>query len=386
MSTPKISSVNQDNVRAFLQFILNGSKVGQTFFRRVEKVIGHDFISASKIQTPHLPVVKISQHEFEKLPKSVVDKNVQVKFRTFHGFTKFNSVRDEPDCVRGRPIFFHSKNFRQFDLTHDMSFNFSSDKRLNNHSTPMEGDLLFVFLSNQTIDSLEKGISVSKLPNADMWFIASEQFLRAYTAILYDWHETFDLMTNVPMDAPRDIKEEALKYKLFSGNKLMTNSWAKYHLSHEAEGKLVSQQDSIDKFWNLRTEYSSKRWVDIWCALVLAARYGELPCHQNVPNNKAGPQRVSWDIPKNLVSKLVKYALCSENIPSDFVTDYENYDFSDTPFMKMTAPIVQVDNVEQKEICNNAPQSITQNFQHFQPETDDSWASKIRKSLAVNQK
>lgn len=372
MSIPKISKEYQDTIRAFLQFNFTGSNCGQTFFRRIDKVVGHTFVSATKIDTPYLPTTKLSMRDVEQLSRKEIDKSVQVKFKTFHGFTKTHSVRNEPECVNNLPIFFHSKNFSQMDLTHDMTFNFTNDKRLTSTVTPMEGDLVFIFLSNETINDIISGKGETKYPNADMWFIASEQFLRAYTLILYEWHDTFDLLMNIPLDTPREIKEDSLRDKIFSGNRLMTNSWAKYILANEAQGIVTSQIDSIERFWSLRTEYASKRWIDVWGALVLISRYGELPFLSNIPNNKSGPQRVSWDIPKNLIPQLFKKALNLENI-ADALEEDTPYNFTHSPFLESN---------HKKPVYKDVTQNIEVQF--FDAETDDSWASKIRKSLVIS--
>lgn len=313
---PQISEKTRETIRAFLTFNLCGSGVGQTFFRRVDKVTGKDLQYIAKVQTPDLPVEYLD--DLKGVSKQDIAKHIQVVYKSFHGVTRTQMIRDEPVGVIDTPIFFSSRNYQQLDLSVDMTFNFSTHKKLTKPVTPVPGDLIFIFLSNETLDKITEKSEFSndkksKYPCADMWFIASEQFLKAYTAIVYDWNDSFNMLMSVPVDAPRDILEESLKQKLFSGNKLMTNSWEKYSLELESLGKTMTREESIKRYWILRTEYVSKRWIDVWAALVLIARYGELPCTVNIPNTKGSGKRVKWDIPHNLVSSLINKALqCDE--------------------------------------------------------------------------
>ena len=298
---------SRDSIRSFLQHTLSGAmQGGQTLFRRVDKVVGRDLQSVVRITTPDDPVEYLPS--LEGLSLVDINKNIQVNYKDFYGFTRTQMVRSEPDHVVGIPLFFHSKNYRQIDTTLDYTFDFSNDRRLCKAPTPMVGDLLFIWLSNKTLDTLAEGTSTRKNPSADMWFIASEQLLRAWTAIIYDWHDSFDVLLSVPLDTPRDIKEEALREKLFSGNRLMTNSWVKHKIALQDMGEVMTKEESAKRYWYIRSEYASKRWVDIWAAIVLISRYGELPCPSNIPNNKTGPQRVSWDLPFKFVSSLLREA------------------------------------------------------------------------------
>ena len=62
--------------------------------------------------------------------------------------------------------------------------------------TPIAGDLICIFMSNNTITrhTTNRFRNINQKPKADKWFIASDQFLRAWTAILYGWNESFDCL------------------------------------------------------------------------------------------------------------------------------------------------------------------------------------------------
>ena len=128
---------------------------------------------------------------------------------------------------------------------------------------------------------------------------------------MYDWHETFDKM--IACDTLKENREKVLRDKLFKGNKLMTNSWLKTYLSLESEGKVMTVEESREKYWFYRTENVSIKWVDVYTSIVLIIRYNELPCYLNVPSHlnvetKEKFNRDNWSLPASFLSDLFKSA------------------------------------------------------------------------------
>ena len=39
----------------------------------------------------------------------------------------------------------------------------------------------------------------------------------------------------------------------------------------------MTKEESEEKYWHLRTEVASKKWVDVYTCIVLISVYGELP-------------------------------------------------------------------------------------------------------------
>jgi hypothetical protein len=133
------------------------------------------------------------------------------------------------------------------------------------------------------------------------WFICSDQFLKAWTAIMFDAHESF-VKKGIPID-----KGEELKRYFFGGNYLMTNGYLKFVLSCHESNITPTHKQLKDRYYNLRTEAVSRNYVHLYTAMVLIARYGEWPCDLNVPNNyDNGPKMVMWDLPPNWLSYIAK--------------------------------------------------------------------------------
>lgn len=306
---------------------LSGEEDGCYFFRRFDKLIRN---SPPISITRHFgPDVYETLESVADLDEDTIKKNVEIKHKWFSGFTNARQIRDEHIILQGKEIYIHSSNYRQIDMSLNYTFKFSEARQLSSHFTPRNEDLIFIYVSNKTLSSLPSAESRGRRklkPKADAWCIVSEQFLRAWSLIQYDWHESFDKY--IAVGTPFFEREKALREKLFIGNKLMTNSWLKRKLALEAEGKTMSIEESREKYWHLRTEYVSRRWVDVYAALVLIARYGELPCPVNVPNNSCvkGSQeshhRTSWCLPDVFVT-MVLHKCASNLIISEHLPNYE---------------------------------------------------------------
>jgi hypothetical protein len=323
---------------------LSQNEGGCYFFRRFDRIIS----SSSPVSiTRHFgPDVYETLNNVTNLDVETIKKSVEIKHKWFSGFTASRAIRDEHASLENKEIYLHSENYSQIDMSLNYTFKFSDVRQLRSHITPVNEDLIFIFISSNTLNSLKSSTSSTitnttnsgnnknnkKIkPKADAWCIVSEQFLRAWTLIRYDWHESFDKY--IAINTPISEREKALREKLFIGNKLMTNSWLKHHLSLAANGKTMDTEESRKRYYYLRTEYVSKKWVDVYAALVLIARYGELPCPVNVPNNSHNNsinkddlqeilyRRDAWSLPDVFVTMVLHK--CAPNL---IITDHlQNY-------------------------------------------------------------
>lgn len=364
--------IDEDDRLKILNFLRTnlGGIDGKCFFRRIEHVVSKsDPLLIQKFSTPEKSK---RLDNLSGLSHPEIFRYIEINYRSFHCITSPRDIRSsyEPVEVVEKEIFLHSDRYNQIDMSSDYTFTFSKDHKHHIPTTPCSGDLAFIFISNKEIENFIKcsqniperstkgtgdssGVSQSKkesknkkcLPRATYWCVASDQFLRAWTAIMFDWHETFDKFLGSAInetfveikDCPNSssgqtpasvaitqkYRNDILKDKLFCGNKLMTNSWLKYKLSLKFNNIEFTEEESEKRFWISRSEFVSKRWVDVYCALVLIARYGELPCPVNVPNNNDDkPKRYFWHLPEELISMLFSRALIGRNITSELVINH----------------------------------------------------------------
>jgi hypothetical protein len=219
------------------------------------------------------------ERDLNTLSLDEMKKNVAVSCDKFYGDTTIHQLRYEPHRIQGKCVRFSSETYKKNEEVF----------------TPMQGDLLCIWLSTENIHGSQMPFIV-----ADHWFSVSEQYLRAFTAILYQWHDTFDQL--IPRNTPQDKREEALRKKLFCGNTLMVNGWLKHKQTLEqAKMTPMSKKESGDKFYVQR--WKEGQHVDELAALVLLARFGEIPTELNIPNNVSGPKRTQWDLPEGFLER-----------------------------------------------------------------------------------
>lgn len=301
-----MSTFNNSVIRKFLQNKLSGNHIaggGCFIFRRVGWV--SYLINVLPMYTKFtLPNEEPETVSISGMTHKEVDKSIQIDCESFFGVAEPRFIRGEPFCTQNKEIAFSSSTYRNFDIT-GLTFGFERVKPI----TPIEGDLLCIWLSSETCQRNYGDRRNYERPTADAWFITSEQYLRAYTAIMFDMHDA--LTSLVPKSTPRDQRDLKLKEKLFSGNRLMTNTWLKTKLAHEQNNEVFPREESIKAYWHLRCDNASRYYVDVFAALVLISRYGELPCASNVPNTKDGGfQRVMWNLPTDFVEKLFELSGC----------------------------------------------------------------------------
>jgi hypothetical protein len=314
ISPPLISDETAKGVRQFLKKILN-CESGSCIFRRFGKLIKHsEDVKIFKHLDPQTVEILPS---LENISKKEMEKNIEIVYSSFSGITLPIAVRQEPVELENKYIYIQSSNYAQIDfgcISPDTAFCFTDRDSLGKAVTPLHNDLLFIYISDTTLNKWLKNISSNNYPKtsgnkskkldcpkADKWCIISEQFLRMWTLVMYDWHETFDKI--ISSDTAVENREKALRDKLFKGNRLMTNSWLKRNLSVD-----MSIEESREKFWFRRTELSSK-YVDIYTAIILIVRYCEIPCYANIPvhfNSESckNYDRDFWHLPEKFLSTL----------------------------------------------------------------------------------
>jgi hypothetical protein len=334
-STPpplRISEEARLIIRDFLRQKFRGDGDGCYFFRRFNK-LNNSSAHPISITRNFGPDVYETLNNLEGLDEDTIKKSIDIKYNWFSGFTDSRQIRDEHEALLNKDIYIHSNDYAQIDMSLNYTFKLSNVKQLNSHITPQQDDLLFLYVSNSSLQSILRNTTSQQngtvlntnappkkhlKPRADMWCIVSEQFLRAWTLVCYDWHDSFNKI--IPINTPVECREDALRQKLFIGNKLMTNSWLKRKLALQANGKSMSVTESREKYWHLRTEYVSRKWVDVYAAIVLISRYGELPCPVNVPNNQVNDSNKTGFSQKNNIHKVSSDELvCITNNTNDNV-------------------------------------------------------------------
>ena len=250
-----------------------------------------------------------------------IEKNLEFNYKKFFFSTNAHGPGMSGGEYDGTPIFCLSKNFSQIDITEKCTLEFSKDQGIRFSQVPpreektkiikqkvwtndertefkmvdktvtVEGDLIAMVVAPPA----KKG----DLPTALYWCIISEQFMRMCILLLHDHHPTFNHYGPSP---------ERMKRRLMSGNRLMTNSFSKWVVSHQDTNRKPDAEEAVKRYYHLRTERSSVGYIHIYNAIVLMVRYGEIPGDNNVPNNLSldGLSVEKWDLPRNFISNFMK--------------------------------------------------------------------------------
>ena len=130
------------------------------------------------------------------------------------------------------------------------------------------------------------------------WFICSEQFFHMWTAIMEPESESLFPMPKTPPS--EEDREKIIRRHLMSGNRLCTNSFLKYQLGCQQSGMSFPLEEMVKRYYHLRTESPSIKYVHLYAAAVLMVRYGETPSDKNVPNNldRFSPKLKEWSLPE----------------------------------------------------------------------------------------
>jgi len=248
-------------------------EIGDLVFRRIGKIVKGPVIEVRWYTGPG----KYEVIQPRAFTENELNKHVEFHVTKYHFFTSAVTLRD--DAWKGQTIFGSSFCHAEVDPI-SLKLTRTPTKIL-----PHKGDL---------ICGLVKGSANSgRAPNFTEWFICSEQALRAWTMIMYDNHKTF-------MDEPK------LRRKMMSGNRLCTNTHLKWEEVHRQNNVSIDEEESKKTYFHLRTEFTSTGWVHIYAALVLMARYEELPTDENIPQNLApnSLQMKEWNLPYDYVNRI----------------------------------------------------------------------------------
>lgn len=286
-------------------------------FHRVTKVVAADRDLILAVYYKPDANGKVAIHEIDpndyhpnRFTEEEHEHNITERYRKYFFFASDKPLRGKSKGGLSREVFCASNKASQIDILGTFqkdkrpTFLFSNDRRMRNASVPPKvGDLVCLIA-----DKPSRG---RKNPEARYWMTCSEQFMRMWTLIMHDEHPTFK-------------KEgDALRRHCMSGNRLMTNSYKKWLMSHQQNRIPIGREEAQTRFYASSVEFVAKNWVHVYAALVLMARYGEIPCSTNVPQNlDDGPNMNQWNLPKNFVETMLK----------DFIDPFETH--------KMTWPYI----------------------------------------------
>lgn len=244
----------------------------------------------------------VRPEEIAALTPKEIEQYVEFRYRKFNILTYGHAVRE--DEFDGSAFQAHSNNLGVFN---PITLQWSRDREVIRSALivpPRENDLVCGIVDPARRNSFK------------YWFVCSEQFLRFWTAVMFEEHESFDVKCrpNPNLSSEEQFLERLLRIRkwLMSGNRLCTNSFRKWALS---EGVDTSNEEEVAKrLYRLRTEELSHMNVHIYAALVLLIRYGELPTDANVPQNIDGPNKITqpkmkhWDLPVAFTQALLAQA------------------------------------------------------------------------------
>lgn len=317
MSKSFVPTIPQESLSELKREIQDS--LGDLVFRRVGRV----FVARKKFVSAKLcefdvgnDMVRTKSFSPEEIPRDeeVVKKEWEIRYKSFYGFSEIPEeygIRDT-DPSPEREAYFHSNDYAELDFIGG-SLEFSPCK---NQVIPRSGDLICGLL--ETSNS-------SRRPKFSCWFNCSEQFLRAWTLLMYKHHESY-----------RGQSDSRLKSRGMSGNRLCTNTFLKWYLSFRDNDRTLSQEEADKRYYHLRSEKVSKDWVHVYAALVLMVRWGELPCKYNIPANRDNsPKLHTWNLPKHFVSSFLKKWTPLQ--PQTF--DFEDWDSLDASVFEKRAEI-----------------------------------------------
>jgi hypothetical protein len=275
-------------------------------FRRVGKVVARpeDFVKTvvTTISREGAVVTEYGQgQDHPVFSDQEYLQNVEEHYSKFYFFTTTTSLRDN-DPHGNIGIYGASNNYAELDFLDKVTFRFLP--RTGTQIVPREGDLV-CGLANRPAPGRAN-------PAFKVWFICSEQFFHAWTAVMYENHNALTKSFD---------DESQIRRHLMSGNRLCTNGFRKWVLG--CQQSMVESDDAelSKRFYKMRTETAARERVHVYAALVMMLRYKELPGQSNIPNNlDKSPKMTRWDLPDGWVESVIKtYGLVST--PVEVVVD-----------------------------------------------------------------
>lgn len=263
------------------------SNINGFLFRRVKSVKHGNLLGATYHTGDGLSnsvrVVSLEENARAQWTSAQIEHNLEFVHEEFEALTETRSLRGN-DPYNGRVITCKSADRAEMN---PRSFELKKNSNMCGTVAPRVGDLVCMFVDQPT--NSRGGLCASK------WFICSEQFLRAWTLVTYPTHPSYKGKT-----------EERLREWVLSGNRLATNSARKNALAYSQNGEFPDREEAEKRFFRLRVETCAKGWTHVYCAMVLMARYGEIPSGGNIPTNLgAGPSMHWWDLPEGWVESFL---------------------------------------------------------------------------------
>ena len=282
------------------------AQIGGMQFRRVRSIVtrredlmgmrhcfpdltsGDDDTGEVQTCSPIDPKATLSQED--------VEKRVEFRYSRFEGKTFATPLRENDPCG-GKPIHFSSATKMRFALE-DASFALvplTTESAAKGFIPPRnhmhESDIVCGFTEQR-----------GREWHFTKWFIASEQWLRTWTVLMYG-------VDHQAMNAYRKSKDntpERLRTTIMAKNTLCGNSYRKMLTAHRQNDMDVSQKARLDRFYLLRNEFFHCPYVHTYAALVTMCIYLEDPLDDlNVPKTLGNePKTTKWDLPPQFVQKV----------------------------------------------------------------------------------
>ena len=164
LQPPLINPEISLNIREFLQLTLSGAPNGICIFRGFERLTNSTLsspVTMIKHLDPYTTETISSDIPIKDIPRKELEKNIEIIYKSFSGLSLPNTIRDEPIETEGKRIYLRSVDYAKLNMNPDglSPMSFSLAKRCT-ATTPLPNDLLFIFISNKTLDRISGKTSI----------------------------------------------------------------------------------------------------------------------------------------------------------------------------------------------------------------------------------
>lgn len=204
------------------------------------------------------------------------DQYYEYMYSNFEVTTSKFALRPN-DPVHGREIILYPYKYAEMNIANG-TFEFERKKRF---VPPRESDLVCF-----TIDTDSPKLKVKN------WFVCSEQFYRMWSILMTE---------NYPRSNDMHF--------LFKGSKLCTNSYRKWLLGTSK----ITFEEANKRYYRLRTEETSIKWVHLYACVVLMFKFRQLPTQENVPHIYTPEGEIhendigKWDVPRKFIDRVLGF-------------------------------------------------------------------------------
>lgn len=326
------------------------SKISKFMFARVEGVIPKSNVTRIRSELQEDLTVKESRldpSDYTNLNIERKKREVYLKCDNYEAYTEFIYLSD--NAKKPKRIYLLPSKISIPDIyTFEM-------KRGKQDFVP-EKDNLVCFIA---FDNKKK-----KKCYASHWFVCSQQFERMCAYVKHK-HMTKKGIT--------DFRRFA-----FSGNRLCTNNFEKWKLASIQNKIEIEYSEAKIRYFFLRCEPISKKWIHIYAAIVLMFRYGEFPHPGNRPINlNFDPSILKWNIPENFCFDFIKNFVSEDLLET---VDWEEVEKetqtmeSDTREGYLIKELVKVDIPGDSDLSSDTlEESKTENNVTFSIDSSGNW-------------